>query len=66
MDKIQIPKTKLRGEDGHKMYSLRVPDDLAEEIDDIVSKTELSRNEVLNILIREAVKLVEFTDSKDR
>jgi len=65
MDKIKIPRTKLRGEDGHKMYSLRVPDDLAEEIDNIVSKTELSRNEVLNILIREAIKLVEFTDPKD-
>lgn len=62
MDKIQIPKTKLRGEDGHKNYSLRVPDDLAKEIDAIVSKTELSRNEVLNILIREAIKLVEFTN----
>lgn len=62
MDKIKIPKRKIRGEDGHKMYSLRIPDELAEEIDEIVSKTELSRNEVLNILLREAVKQVEFFD----
>ena len=29
--KIKIPKKKLKGEDGHKTFSIRVPDDLYEE-----------------------------------
>lgn len=55
MDKIKIPKKKLKGEDGHKVFSIRIPDELYDELNDLTNKTELSRNEVITILLREAL-----------
>ena len=58
--KIQIKKQK--GEDGYTSFSLRIPLQLSEQINELVSQTELSRNEFLTILIREALKEVELVD----
>ena len=60
MGKIQIKKQK--GEDGYTSFSLRIPLQLSEQINELVSQTELSRNEFLTILIREALKEVELVD----
>lgn len=57
MDKIKIPKKKLKGEDGHKVFSIRIPDELYDELNDLTNKTELSRNEVITILLREALNM---------
>lgn len=57
MDKIKIPKKKLKGEDGHKVFSIRIPDELYNELNDLTNKTELSRNEVITILLREALNI---------
>lgn len=56
---IEVPKNKLKGEDGYKVFSVRVPRELLQQIDDLTSKTELSRNEVINILLNEAIKIAE-------
>ena len=50
MGKIQIKKQK--GEDGYTSFSLRIPLQLSEQINELVSQTELSRNEFLTILVR--------------
>lgn len=60
MGKIQIKKQKE--EDGYTSFSLRIPLQLSEQINELVSQTELSRNEFLTILIREALKEVELVD----
>ena len=60
MGKIQIKKQK--GEDRYTSFSLRIPLQLSEQINELVSQTELSRNEFLTILIREALKEVELVD----
>ena len=62
MAKIKIPKKKLKGEDGHKTFSIRVPDDLYEELNTFASKTELSRNEIITILLNEALNIAEIDD----
>ena len=46
LNKVKIPKRKLKGDDGHKIFSIRIPDDLYEELNSLASKTELSRNEI--------------------
>lgn len=56
---IEVPKNKLKGEDGYKVFSVRVPRELLQQIDDLTSKTELSRNEVINILLNEAIQIAE-------
>lgn len=57
MNNIKIPKKKLKGEDGHKVFSIRIPDELYDELNDLTSKTELSRNEIITILLREAINM---------
>ena len=58
MDKrITVPKRKLKGEDGYKTFSLRIPNELYDELNDFTGKTELSRNEVTTILLREALNI---------
>lgn len=61
MGKIKIPK--IKGDDGYSTFSLRMPVTLCEEIDNLVRQTNLSRNEFLNMLIKEALKDVEIVDS---
>lgn len=57
MNNIKIPKKKLRGEDGYKTFSIRIPDELYDELNDLTSKTELSRNEIITILLKEAIDM---------
>ena len=40
----------------------RVPDDLYEELNTFASKTELSRNEIITILLKEALNIAEIDD----
>lgn len=62
MDKIKIPKSKLKGDDGHKTFSVRVPDELYNALNDLTSKTELSRNEIIIILLKAAIDAAEVID----
>lgn len=57
MNEIKIPKMKIKGDDGYKVFSIRLPDELYNELNDFVNKTELSRNEVITILLRGALDI---------
>lgn len=43
--------TKLRGEDGHKVFSIRVREETANKLDEISAATNRSRNELINIML---------------
>ena len=60
MEKIKIPKEKLRGEEEFKTFSIRIPNELYYKLNDLCSKTELSRNEVITILLKEASDVSEI------
>ena len=60
MEKIKIPKEKLRGEEEFKTFSIRIPNELYYKLNDLCSKTELSRNEVITILLKEASDVAEI------
>ncbi len=60
-DKITIHP---RGEDGHRSITLRLPYELLSQIDTIAFKTNRSRNDILNILLRNAVEIVEISDNE--
>jgi hypothetical protein len=62
MSQIKIPKKKIKGEDGYTSFSLRLPVELSDEINGLVNQTELSRNEFLTLLIKEAIKTVELVE----
>ncbi|MCM1544708.1 MAG: ribbon-helix-helix domain-containing protein [Ruminococcus sp.] len=51
-------KTNKRGDDGHKVVSVRMKDETIQKLDEISSKTNRSRNEVINILLEKAINIV--------
>lgn len=56
-NKIKITK---KGEDGYKIVSLRIKEDLLNQIDGIATETKRSRNEVMNIIIEKALRNIEI------
>ena len=59
---IEIEKKKLRGEDGYKLLSIRIPLELYERLDQIAEEANTSRNEIINILLEEGAKAVIIKD----
>lgn len=49
-------KIKKRGEDGNKVITVRIQEDILEELDRIASEAKYSRNELINIILRHGVK----------
>lgn len=60
--KIKITKKKYRGEDGCKVVSVRMKDELLSRLDIVAEQTNRSRNELINILLEESLKMVTVED----
>ena len=61
MNKNEIKITKksnLKGEDGTKVVSLRIKEDLLAKVEDIANKANRSRNELINIIIENSIEYV--------
>ena len=62
-DRITIKKrSPLRGEDGNKVISIRIKEALLGQIDTLAQQSNRSRNEVINLLLREAVEQAEVEE----
>lgn len=61
-NKIIVPKRK--GEDGYKVTSVRLPEDLFERLNQFTAKTELSRNEVIVTLLSQALDIAEVKEDE--
>ncbi|MCI9596569.1 MAG: ribbon-helix-helix protein, CopG family [Firmicutes bacterium] len=59
---IEVKKRKFRGEDAHKVLSIRIPVELASRLDEIAIEANISRNELINILLTEGVKSVRIKE----
>lgn len=55
---IITKKNPNRGDDGHKVISIRMKNELIEKLDDLALKTNRSRNELVNLLLDESLKNV--------
>ena len=53
-------KIKKRGEDDHRVVSIRVGANLLEKIDKIVGESNRSRNEVINLILEHGVENIEI------
>lgn len=60
MAKLVIPKKKLKGDDGHKVFSIRIKEETITALDDIADKTNRSRNEIINILLEYGIENCEI------
>ena len=62
-EEIRIKKKAARrGDDGYKIVSVRMRDELIERLDALSVQTNRSRNELINILLVSAIDLVKIED----
>ena len=62
-EEIRIRKKPIRrGDDGHKVVSVRMTEELIGRLDDISGKTHRTRNEIINILLEAAVDIVKIEE----
>ncbi len=51
---------KKRGEDGNKIITIRIKEDLLSALDKLAAETNYSRNELVNIILRYGVENIEI------
>ena len=51
---------KKRGEDGNKIISVRIKEDILKELDRIAGESNYSRNEIINIILDYGVHNIEI------
>ena len=62
-EQIKIKKKALRrGDDGYKVVSVRMREELLHRLDELSVKTNRSRNELINILLTSAVDIVKVEE----
>lgn len=49
--KLVIKKKSLTGEDGYKIFSIRIKDETVARLDALSKATNRSRNELINLLL---------------
>lgn len=63
MEEIKITKkTARKGDDGHKIVSVRMPDELISKLDNLSDATNRSRNELINLLLNAAIEAVKVEE----
>ncbi|MCL2072141.1 MAG: ribbon-helix-helix domain-containing protein [Oscillospiraceae bacterium] len=60
-EKFIVP-SKLRGEDNHSITSVRLPNEILEKLDEISSRTERSRNQIIIMALEYALDRLEIED----
>jgi predicted transcriptional regulator len=54
-DKKLIISKRMKGEDGHKVFSVRIKDETVARLEELASKTNRSRNDLINLLLDYAI-----------
>ncbi len=62
--KREILITKKKGEDGHRVISVRICEETLAKLDELSKQTNRSRNELINLLLEEALKDVSVVDDQ--
>ena len=53
-------KIKKRGEDGNKIISVRIKEDILNELDKISKESNYSRNELINLILKYGIENLEI------
>lgn len=64
MEKLILPPKRPKGEDGYKVFSIRIQDELVEKINDLASRSGYSRNELIGKLLAFAVDRCDIEETK--
>lgn len=60
MDSNNKLKIKRRGEDGNKMISVRLREDILSQLDKLSNETNYSRNELINVILEFGINNIEI------
>ncbi len=55
-------KTAKKGDDGYKIVSVRMKDELLDRLDQLSAETNRSRNELINLLLNSAMDIVKIEE----
>ena len=61
-EKLILRPKRAKGEDGYKIFSIRIREELVDKINDISGKTGYSRNELISKFLEYAVDHCVITD----
>ncbi len=62
-DSIRITKKAARkGDDGYKIVSVRMKEEMLERLDSLSNQTNRSRNELINLLLEAALEIVKIEE----
>lgn len=65
--KLQISKrSNIKGDDGYKVFSVRIKDETVERLEQIAQETNRSRNELINMMLEFGIENCEITDPKEK
>jgi hypothetical protein len=53
-------RIKKRGEDGNRIISVRIREEILSELDKIAGKSNYSRNELINLILDYGIKHIEI------
>ena len=60
---IKIPeKSNLKGEDGYKIFSVRIRNETANALEELSARSNRSRNELINMILEYAVNHTDITE----
>ena len=55
-------KENLKGEDGYKVFSIRIKDDTVKKLDEIAKQSSQSRNHLINLFLEYGLDHYEIVD----
>ena len=55
-------KAPRRGDDGYKIVSVRMKEEMLERLDRLAAQTNRSRNEMINLLLDSAMEIVKVEE----
>mgnify|MGYP002308572134 FL=1 len=55
-----IKKRELRGDDGYKIFSIRIKEETSKKLDALSQETNRSRNELINIMLDWSIDNIEI------
>ena len=62
-EEIKIKKkVAKRGDDGYKIVSVRMKDELLEKLDQLSADSNRSRNELINLLLEASIDIVKIEE----
>lgn len=63
--KLIVKPKKVKGEDGHKVFSIRVKDEIVTQLEEICARTGHSRNELIGMFLEYALENCEIDETNE-